>query len=55
MICYHVLEHIKEDHLAIGEIVRLLKPQGVALMPVPQNRFRWRTIEFSQLDEANHR
>ena len=31
----HVLEHIKEDALAISEIRRILKPGGIAVLPVP--------------------
>lgn len=31
----HVLEHIKEDLTAISEIRRVLKPNGIAILPVP--------------------
>jgi len=31
----HVLEHVREDDVALGEISRILKPGGVAILPVP--------------------
>lgn len=31
----HVLEHISADYLALKEIVRILKPGGFAVLPVP--------------------
>lgn len=31
----HVIEHIKKDFKAIAEIKRVLKPRGVAVLPVP--------------------
>ena len=31
----HVLEHIAEDRRAIGELYRILKPGGIAVLPVP--------------------
>jgi len=31
----HVLEHIKDDEKALSEISRVLKPGGVAVLPVP--------------------
>jgi predicted SAM-dependent methyltransferase len=31
----HVLEHIQDDEKAITEIRRVLKPEGVAILPVP--------------------
>jgi SAM-dependent methyltransferase len=31
----HVLEHILEDHKALGEIRRVLAPGGIAVLPVP--------------------
>ena len=35
VFCNHVLEHIPDDHLALTEIVRVLKPGGYALIMVP--------------------
>lgn len=31
----HVLEHIPDDEKAISEIRRILKPNGIAILPVP--------------------
>ena len=31
----HVLEHIDDDRRALSEIVRILRPNGVAILPVP--------------------
>ena len=31
----HVLEHIQDDHSALREIARVLRPGGVAILPVP--------------------
>lgn len=35
IVCFHVLEHIPNDHAALTEIRRLLKPDGFALLMVP--------------------
>jgi N-acetylglucosaminyl-diphospho-decaprenol L-rhamnosyltransferase len=34
-ICFHVLEHLPDEHLALAEIRRVLKPGGVAVLQVP--------------------
>ena len=34
-ICFHVLEHICDEHVALAEIRRVLKPGGTAVMQVP--------------------
>ena len=31
----HVLEHIQNDHDALAEIKRVLRPGGIAVLPVP--------------------
>ena len=31
----HVLEHVRDDRRAIGEIRRILRPGGIAVLPVP--------------------
>ena len=40
----HVLEHIKEDGMALSEIKRVLKPNGIAIIPVPV--IGKRTVEY---------
>jgi ubiquinone/menaquinone biosynthesis C-methylase UbiE len=49
-----VLEHIKEDDLALREVARILAPGGVALLPVPVVAHR--TIEYPDAvpTEFNH-
>jgi len=35
IICYHVLEHIPNDHLAMSELYRVLKKEGSAIIQTP--------------------
>ncbi len=35
LVCYHVLEHIPDDALAMREIARVLAPGGMAVIQVP--------------------
>ena len=39
--CFDVLEHINDDHKAISEIFRCLKPNGKTLITVPAYSFLW--------------
>ena len=39
LICLHVLEHVPDDHAAIGEIHRVLRPGGKAILQVPPSPF----------------
>jgi len=42
----HVLEHIHDDHSVLKEIWRILKPGGIAILPVPV--FGSFTVEYPQ-------
>jgi SAM-dependent methyltransferase len=44
----HVLEHVPDDEKAISEIRRILKPNGMAILPVPI--YSGKTVEFSEPD-----
>jgi SAM-dependent methyltransferase len=50
----HVLEHITDDNKAIAEIHRVLKPHGIAILPVPI--ISEKTIEYPEPNpnEASH-
>jgi len=45
VIAHHVLEHIDDDRQAMSELLRLLRPGGVALLTVPINASRRQTYE----------
>ncbi len=44
----HVLEHIPNDGKAISEVRRILRPNGMAILPVPI--YSGKTVEFSEPD-----
>lgn len=50
----HVLEHIPDDEKALSEIRRILKPNGMAILPVPV--VAEKTIEYPEPNpnETNH-
>jgi ubiquinone/menaquinone biosynthesis C-methylase UbiE len=41
VICTEVLEHLEQDAEAVGEISRVLRNQGLAILTVPQNPKYW--------------
>jgi SAM-dependent methyltransferase len=55
VIANHVLEHIDDDRQAMREILRLLKPGGIAVLSVPLNASRQETYENAAVTDAAHR
>ncbi len=45
ILCNHVLEHIPDDRLAMRELLRVLAPEGRALLLVPMDTSRETTLE----------
>ncbi|MFY1672452.1 class I SAM-dependent methyltransferase [Plantactinospora sp. WMMB334] len=41
VVAFDILEHIEEDHLAVAEIRRVLRPGGTALIAVPCDMRLW--------------
>ncbi len=51
IFCSHVLEHIPDDHKAMVELVRILKPDGFAILQVPiKSFFNGRVIDKTYED-----
>lgn len=53
IVCYHVLEHIKDDTKSIQELYRVLKPGGTAILQVPFGGANDRTFESDEYDSTN--
>ena len=54
LLCNHVLEHVPDDELAISEIGRIVKVDGVAIITIPGDFQRQETIRFAQLEHNGH-
>jgi SAM-dependent methyltransferase len=56
IICYHVLEHVKDDLRAIRELHRVLAEDGFAILQVPVDQGLQETIEYDEPNprECNH-
>lgn len=53
IVCYHVLEHIKNDRKALQELYRVLKPRGAAILQVPFSGVNDRTFESEDYDSTD--
>ena len=54
IICYHVLEHIKDDGAALLELKRTLAPGGKMYLQVPINGALDKTMEYGSPDRYCH-
>ena len=55
LICNHVLEHIKDDSKAMRELLRVLKPGGIAILQIPQDLSRATTFEDDSITDSKER
>jgi len=55
VICFHVLEHIPDDHAAMSEMHRIIKPTGWALIQVPHYPDRGPTYEDFSITDPKER
>jgi len=55
ILCNHVLEHIPDDTKAMQEILRVLKPGGMAILQIPQDLNRDTTYEDDSITDPKER
>ena len=55
ILCNHVLEHIPDDTKAMQELYRVLKPNGMAVLQIPQDMNRDRTFEDDLITDKKER
>jgi SAM-dependent methyltransferase len=55
VICNHVLEHVPDDKKAIGEVFRVLKRGGFAILQVPADYSMEKTCEDASITSPSER
>lgn len=55
ILCNHVLEHIPDDTKAMQELYRVLKPNGMAILQIPQDLNRAITFEDDTITDREER
>ena len=55
IFCNHVLEHIPDDDKAMEELYRILKPNGMAILQIPQDLNREKTFEDNSITDSKER
>lgn len=55
VFCNHVLEHIEDDHKAMTELYRVMKPGGFGIFQVPQELEREKTYEDPAITKPEQR
>lgn len=55
VFCNHVMEHIDDDHKAMTEVLRVLKPGGWAILQVPLDRRLEQTYEDFSITDPKER
>ena len=55
ILCNHVLEHIPDDKKAMEELYRILRPNGMAILQIPQDLERDVTFEDDSITDKKER
>lgn len=55
ILCNHVLEHIPDDQKAMQELYRVLKPGGLGIFQIPQDRSRATTFQDNSITDPKER
>lgn len=55
ILCNHVLEHIPDDTKAMQELYRVLRPNGMAILQIPQDLNREQTFEDNSITDKAER
>ena len=55
ILCNHVLEHIPDDTKAMQELYRILKPNGTAILQIPQELDRETTFQDDTITDPKER
>jgi predicted SAM-dependent methyltransferase len=55
IFCNHVLEHIPDDTKAMQELYRVLKPEGMAILQIPQDLNRATTFSDDSITDEKER
>jgi SAM-dependent methyltransferase len=55
ILCNHVLEHIPDDTKAMQELLRVLKPGGIAILQIPQDLNREQTFADDTITDQKER
>jgi len=55
ILCNHVLEHIPDDHKAMTELFRVMKPGGWGIFQIPQDLSRASTFEDPSITDKKER
>lgn len=51
---FDVLEHIKEDEIAISQVYKAIKPEGFLLVTVPQHTWLWSAVDEYAFHERRY-
>ncbi len=55
IMCNHILEHIPDEGAALDELYRILRPNGWAILLVPNDQSRATTFEDSSITDPEER
>jgi SAM-dependent methyltransferase len=55
VLCNHVMEHVRDDKKVLSEILRILKPDGFAILQVPLDPNLEKTYEDSSITDPRAR
>ncbi len=55
IFCNHVLEHIPDDTKAMQELYRVLAPEGIGILQIPQELSREKTFEDDSITDPKER